>query len=229
MFDRDDILERVWDEADVLLPQLAKARYDWIVAPSFSCWWPRSRIEQMYNLKRSLRIFEALQYLGASTIPRIGWAIEADVERAAEWVTANTCIERVGLDFSTFRTPQDWQTQIDGLALLDRLTKHHLRYLVNGPASLERFFELLRIVPQRRISLTNATFPPPPVTEEPAQLQLAISTPSTRRSRAFVERCENNRAMLRVAGRLNRNGSMRSQRRARPRRREITLPRNAAK
>lgn len=197
LFDHDRYLERLWNEAGSLLPELAEARYDWIVAPSFSCWHPRSRYEQMYNLKRSLRVFEALQKLEVPTIPRIGWGVEADIERSADWLNANRCVETIALDLSTYREQEDWQSQVDGLRLLDRRTRRHLRYLVNGTGVAARCSDLYSIVPARRLCITNSTLAPPPDSSLRGQLQLVA--PKDKAGRQFAAACARNQLVLKDA------------------------------
>jgi hypothetical protein len=197
LFDDDRYLERLWNEAGSLLPELAEAQYDWVVAPSFSCWRPRSRFEQMFNLKRSLRIFEALQKLEVPAIPRIGWGVEADVERSATWLNANRCVETVALDLSTYRASEDWQSQVDGLRLLDRRTHRHLHYLVNGTSVVSRCAELYSIVPARRLCITNSTLAPPPEPSVSGQLQLVDS--KDKEGRKFAASCARNRRVLKEA------------------------------
>lgn len=197
LFDDDSYLERLWNEAAHLLPELAEARYDWVTGPSYSCWAPRSRYEQMYNLKRAFRIFEGLQKLGMPAIPRIGWGVEADVERSAEWLNKNRCVETVALDLSTYRAGEDWRSQVDGLRLLDRRTRRHLSYLVNGPTAVARCAELYTVVPARRLCITNSTLAPPP--EPSVARQLELSTPKDKPGRKFAAACAKSRQVLKEA------------------------------
>jgi hypothetical protein len=64
LFDTDEILERLWNEAGALFPQIAEARFDLVVAPSYSKWSPRPRTEFLIAAKRSLEAFAILQKLG---------------------------------------------------------------------------------------------------------------------------------------------------------------------
>jgi hypothetical protein len=102
LFDRDPILERLWDEAKDLLPEIADAAFDAVVAPSFSIWTPRPRTEFLYQAKRSLIVFHALQRMNVPAIPRVAWLIEHDVQRWAEWASEEA-VRTVALDLMTFR------------------------------------------------------------------------------------------------------------------------------
>lgn len=209
LFDKDEILERLWSEGARLVPELAAAGYDLVVSPSYSTWSPRPRTEFLYNVKRSLVMFSALQMLGAPAVPRVAWSIEPDVRRFAKWLEQNPAVELVALDWSTYRAEEDWRRQLDGFALFDRLTRRHLVYLINGPSTVERCGDVYAIVPERRVSITNATIGPPG--DQPRQLTL---TPRERTGPTFRARCGAQREVLGRAVRL-----------ARARRRLRTFPR----
>lgn len=195
LFDQDEILERLWNEGARLVPEIAEAAYDLVVSPSYSAWSPRPRPEFLYNAKRSLIVFRALQVTGACAVPRVTWAIEHDVRRFARWLSANPAIEIVALDWSTYRVPEDWRRQLQGLALLDGLTRRQLVYLINGPSTVERCVEIYSTVPERRVRITNSTLAAP-VNGAPRQLQL---TSRDRTGPSFKGRCASQREMLRRA------------------------------
>jgi hypothetical protein len=162
LFGKDRVLERLWNDSLALLPEIATAGFDLVVAPSYSTWTPRPRTEHLYNLKRSLFFFQALQQLGASAVPRLAWVTEHDVRRWAVWLLANPAVERVGLDWTTYRTDSDWRAQIEGLGLLDRLTGRRLRYLINGPTTSKRYADIFVKIEPSRACLTSSTLAPPP-------------------------------------------------------------------
>jgi hypothetical protein len=198
LFDSDPILERIWEDARHLLPEIAGAGYEAVVAPSYSIWLPRPRTEFLYNVKRSLVVFQALQQMNVPAIPRVAWVVEHDVRRFAKWAS-DPALTLVALDLMTFRTDADWRRQIEGLELFDRLTGRRLRYLVNGPTTIDRFADLYCCVPARRVSITNATLAAPaPGTDDGSDAeQLLIPTPdSYAAGREMRGRCRRQREML---------------------------------
>lgn len=162
LFDADDVIERLYREARTLLPQLVNAGYDLVVAPSYSCWWPRPRIDHLYNLKRSLWVYGALQRYGIPAVPRVAWAANEDAERFAAWIRCNPSVEMVGVDLMTYRADRWWQAQMRGLHLFDDRTSGRLRYLVNGPSELERFVDVYEAVDPSRVTITNLAIARPP-------------------------------------------------------------------
>jgi hypothetical protein len=172
LFDDDPILERLFDPR--LLLELSKAGYNLIVSPSFSAWEPRPRMEIMYNAKRSLVIYQTLQELGVPALPRVVWSTNQDAERWAEWLNKNPYAADIAIDSMTYRGKDGWRRLIEGLQLVDELTAHRLRYLVNGPTTEDRFMELACAVPFERLHITNALVMAAPPTQEESKLFSAV-------------------------------------------------------
>src|SRR6202795_3797235 len=119
LFDEDMLLERLWEEADVLLPDLVDARFDLVVSPSYSIYQPRPRLEHLYNLKRAFEIFARCQQLLIPTIPRGAWFNEFDVHRLAEWLELNRVVRWLAIDLPTLRQTGGGAEVVRGLAVLD--------------------------------------------------------------------------------------------------------------
>ena len=157
LFDRDKLIESIWTRGAALVGELVDAGYDAIVCPSFSTYTPRPRTDYMINMKRSLIYFEALQTAGAYAIPRVAWIVSHDARRLAIWAQDNQAVEMVAIDLSTYRSPTDWQKQIEGLEVFDSMTERRLSYLINGSTTQERCEQLYEIAGVDRIRISNAT------------------------------------------------------------------------
>ncbi|WP_445150697.1 hypothetical protein [Baekduia sp. Peel2402] len=156
LFDRDELLERLWTTDMVM--SIALARYDVVIAPSYSGWMPRPPVESLVNAKRSLAYYAALNEAGANAVPRMLWQAEHDVDRWADWVLSNlSAVRLVAIDLQTYRSASDWAMQMEGLTRFDERTGRHLSYLVNGPTTRPRIEELHDAVTAERLHLTNAT------------------------------------------------------------------------
>jgi hypothetical protein len=156
LFGMDKYLERLWNHRRRFLPELADAGFDLIVAPSYSLWEPRPRPEHLYALKRSLLIFEALQALGASVIPRVAWSVTMDAERLASWAADSPAVSHVGIDLTTYKGVQAYAEQLELLERFDRLSGARLSYLINGPSRLDRVQALYATVSPERIHIANS-------------------------------------------------------------------------
>lgn len=200
LFDRDELLEKIWDEADILLPDLADAGFDLVVCPSYSIYDPRPRLEHLYNFKRALEIFAACQQLLIPALPRAAWFIDFDVRRLARWLNLNEVVEWLAVDLQTQRLQADWARALAGLELLDQLTSKRLSYLINGPTSLSHCADIYGAVSPRRVSITNATLASP---IEPAVGQLELPVRGWKAARyEFVRRCSLRRELLAAAAEL---------------------------
>jgi hypothetical protein len=199
LFDDDTLLERLWEEADVLLADLVEARFDLVVSPSYSIYQPRPRLEHLYNLKRAFEIFARCQQLLIPAIPRGAWFNEFDVRRLAEWLNANQVVRWLAVDLQTLRQSAEWAEVVRGLRALDDLTGQRLRYLVNGPTTVERIADIYSATDSRRVALTSSTLASPPPVEE----QLALPIAASHGARyAFARRCEARRRTVTAAAAL---------------------------
>jgi uncharacterized protein DUF4417 len=156
LFGKDKFLERLWNHRDRFLPELARAEFDLIVAPSYSLWEPRPRPEHLYALKRSLVVFQALQAFGAPAIPRVAWSVARDAERLARWVRDNPALSHVGIDLTTYCGVRGYAIQLELLEKFDHLSGARLSYLVNGPSRLDRIQALYEAVSPERIHIANS-------------------------------------------------------------------------
>lgn len=175
LFDEDELLERFYDPA--VAKELAVAGYDVIVSASYSVWWPRPRMHQLYNMSRSLALCIALQQLGAPAVPRVDWVFYRDVERWCKWINENPCVETVAVDAQTSRGSGDsWEQLLTGLEQFDKGTGKRLRYLINGPTRETRWAEIYNVLSPDRVTLTDAELhlSDPPTTQE----QLEFARPS---------------------------------------------------
>jgi hypothetical protein len=154
-FAEDPVLENLWDDAS-RFHSVAAGGWDLISAPSYSLWYRRPRPFHFHSLKRSYLAFEAFQQEGTTAIPRVDFIDTRDVERQAEWLMSNQCVEMVSLDWMTSRGQLHWDTNVDFLALFDRLTRNRLRYLINGTTTFPRIRYLFELLGDR-LTLSDAT------------------------------------------------------------------------
>lgn len=169
-FDNDEHLEQVWKRRRAIAAAFGAAGYDFVTSPSFSLYEPRSRLEHIYNLRRSDVMTGLLATVGVPVIPRVDWVIRHDIIRCARWVRQNVGVSTVALDWMTLKSKHSWEVATDGLQMLDDLTDNRLHYLINGPSSAGRWADLSAMLPTR-LTLTKSTplaRPLPPGAEKSA-------------------------------------------------------------
>jgi hypothetical protein len=168
-FDSDEHLEQVWRRRAEIPASVAAAGYNFVTSPSFSLYEPRSRLDHLYNLRRSDVMTDLFAAAGVPVVPRLDWVIRHDIVRAVRWLRVNPAANVIALDWMTLKSRHSWSVAIDGLRMLDDLTRHRLRYLVNGPSNSARRAELRDAVPGR-LTLTKSTFASPPPKGAPKTL-----------------------------------------------------------
>jgi Domain of unknown function (DUF4417) len=157
LFDRDKLLEEIWERGVNLVEQLAAAGYEAIIAPSFSTYTPRPHTEYMINMRRSMIYFRLLQEAGAYAIPRVAWIVSGNARQLVDWAQKNPVVEMFALDLATYRCASDWREQLEGLQIFDSLTDHRLTFLINGASTQQRCEQLFEVLGSERIKITNAT------------------------------------------------------------------------
>jgi hypothetical protein len=186
LFGKDEFLERLWDQRETFLVQLAAGGFDLITSPSYSLWEPRPRPEHLYAMKRSHLVFSILRELGAPVVPRLGWAIEHDVARLAAWANANPTSTHFAIDLTTYRGESAYAEQLEFLRSFDRETGSRHHFLINGPSRFDRVLRLFEAVEPDRISISNA------------RAIARDSAPGT----SFAEKVETERSVIRAARRI---------------------------
>lgn len=156
LFGRDEYLEHLWNHRERFVGELALAGYDLIVAPSFSAWEPRPRLEHLYAFKRSLIIFEMLLEYGAPAVARVGFANETDAIRTAAWVRQNPAVEQVAVDLGTYRGEVAFHRQLELLTEFDCDCGRRVSLLFNGPSTFARATELFARFGVDRVQITNS-------------------------------------------------------------------------
>jgi hypothetical protein len=111
----------------------------------------------MINSKRSLLYFRLLQAAGAHAIPRLAWIVSGNARDLGKRARAHSAVETFALDLSTYRGPEDWRNQLEGLQIFDTITGGRATYLINGPTVESRYERLFEIVEPGRLVITNAT------------------------------------------------------------------------
>jgi len=191
LFGKDKYIERVWNEAADLFPHLAKSGYDLVIPPSFSNYLDRPRPEFLYAAKRALVIFQALQELGLSVIPRIAWNIEYDAFRFADWANQQQAVQTVALDWTGSKQKDLWDRETECLSTFDLATGRRLRYLINGPSTLSRLQTLFQIVDPKRLTLTGSVLAKPPDKQ-----QSALTSGLPKKAAIFFSECKKRRALI---------------------------------
>jgi hypothetical protein len=154
-FEHDRFLEHAWPPSRrrLLLEAIKVIEPDAAVAWNYSCWyqhpagWEYSRADQVYNIKRSMRIYADLQAFGVPAIPHVYWADRSDLDRWDEWLVENPQVRTIAIDLQTLDVLEQWSAAVDAIRYLAASQAGRIQVLFSGAARPERMVELARIWP----------------------------------------------------------------------------------
>lgn len=165
-FAADPFLERCWRHPDRrrLLTAIRVLEPDAAVAWGYSVWhrhargWAYPRVEHLYNLKRSLKVYAELQTLGISAIPHIYWGTRDDLDRWADWLGANPSVTTLAVDLQTVDQLRAWRDALQALGYFRNMLPRSVHMLFNGVCRVERVAELRRLWPESSLCNFGAWF-----------------------------------------------------------------------
>jgi hypothetical protein len=166
-FEHDRYLETIWPESRRarLVRAIAALDPDMAVAWNYSVWhrhasgWLYPRAEQLYNLKRSLKIYAELQENGVPAVPHIYWGVPRDIDRWCEWLGRNPSVALASIDLQTLDSTKSWRRALDYLSKFRQaLGGRHLHLLFSGTCSVSRVLALKRVWPDSSLANQGAYF-----------------------------------------------------------------------
>jgi len=165
-FESDAFLEQAWPKPRrrQILEAILEAQPDLAVAWGYSVWyrhtkgWAYPRIEQLFNMKRSLITYADLQRAGIPAAPHVYWGNHEDLRRWCRWLADNPSVSTIAVDLQTADADGDWQTALYGLTCLRQNLGHHVRILINGPCNLARIRQIDAVWPGCCLASLGAYF-----------------------------------------------------------------------
>ena len=153
-FQKDSVLERVWEHRGALVESFATAGYDLVTVPNFSLWNGDPPLEHRYNIARSLRMFEMLVEAGVPTIPHVSWyLLRRDLDEWVRELQRWPGLRAFSLDLQTLKAEEDWARAVRELRRLFDGIGQDWDVLVNGVAQRGRIREVREIC--GRVHLMN--------------------------------------------------------------------------
>ena len=138
----DPLVEAVWTRKASLLPEIARQRWDLVLAPNYSMYGSQPRAEHLLNFRRNLLIAAELEDLGLPAVPNIYWFRKEDLDRYLAWI-ADVAPAAIAVNLQTFRTEADWeQMALPGLTYLSTGMPGATRLVVTGTSRARRIAEL---------------------------------------------------------------------------------------
>ena len=152
-YGKDALIENIWPRRRDVLRRLSELRFDLVTSINYSIWDNHPHPEKIFNIKRSLIIYEEMQEFGMPTVPHIYWFSNKTMHMWVEWLRANTTVEMVAVDAQTL-TVGDWPLFLHELETFQQLLMRPVHFIITGPESPSRISELKRVLPA--FTLTNS-------------------------------------------------------------------------
>ena len=138
----DPLVEAVWTRKASLLPELARQRWDLVLAPNYSMYGSQPRAEHLLNFRRNLLIAAELEDQGVPAVPNLYWFRKEDLDRYLRWM-ADVTPAAIAVNLQTFRTEADWQEMaLPGLAYLSLGMPEKTKLVATGTSRANRIADL---------------------------------------------------------------------------------------
>lgn len=151
-FYKDQLLESIWPRRHTIIREIAALNFNLVTAFGYSVYDDDTRLEHMYNMKRSLITYQLLQSYGVPAIPHIYWFNRIDLDRWCHWLHDNPSVSMLAIDLQTCDSSRDWESILAGLEYLEANAPATLSYLIYGPAHPTRISALVQLIPRLHLS-----------------------------------------------------------------------------
>ncbi|HMT18485.1 MAG TPA: DUF4417 domain-containing protein [Candidatus Saccharibacteria bacterium] len=152
-YGKDRLIENIWPKRGNVLRRLAALGFDLVTSINYSIWDIHPHPEKIFNVKRSLVVYEEMQALGITTVPHIYWYSRKSLVMWANWLNVNVAVQIIAMDVQTLKA-KDWATFADELRAFKGLLTRQIHFIITGPVAPSRIAELRQIVGS--FTLTNS-------------------------------------------------------------------------
>lgn len=155
---KDRQLEGFWDRKKELYPMLKKFNFSFIIAPNFSVYEDAPRVDHLYNIKRSVTVYNELLDSGINVVPDVSWYNVKDLSRWIE-VINKSGIKTIAFSFQTvgikLKASGVWKSYILGFKYLCQNINKETNVIVAGIVSENKVIELHKASCGQRIYVLN--------------------------------------------------------------------------
>ena len=155
---KDRTLEGFWDNRKYIYKDLKRQDFLGIIAPNFSVYEDAPRLEHIYNIQRSKRVYNEMIIEGLPAIPDVSWYSKEDLELWIKEIKTNN-IKTIAFSFmnvdTRLKASNSWKHYLLGFKILDFKMPKDVQIIVIGISSIQRVEEILKISKDRKISFMH--------------------------------------------------------------------------
>lgn len=158
---RDRTLEGFWDNRSTVYDQLHQLRPHAVISPNFSLYDDTPRMDHLYNLKRSVTVYNEMRAVELPAIPDVAWHGPDDLN---VWIRE---INRVNIPVISFsfqvvdvrlKASHLWATYLTGFRYLCKRIPPETHIVLAGITSPDRLQQIHRHVPQQLTVLNQSAY-----------------------------------------------------------------------
>lgn len=142
---RDRTLEGIWDSRESLYKELKDMKLKAVIAPNFSVYEDTPRVEHLYNIRRSIIIYNELIDYGINAIPDISWYNINDLDFWIEKLNNSEC-SIIAFSFQVvdvrLKASNLWKNYLAGFRYLIKNLNKNIKIIIVGLNSYNRIKEV---------------------------------------------------------------------------------------
>lgn len=142
---RDRILECIWDNRFHLYEKLKLQGFEAIISPNFSVYEDAPRMDHIYNIHRSITVYNEMRRAGIRAIPDVSWYGLRDLELWIDMIN-NSNIKTLAFSFQVvdirLKASNDWKNYLAGFRYLCSKVSKNLDFIIVGASSAKKSIEI---------------------------------------------------------------------------------------
>lgn len=155
---KDRTLEGFWDKRKEIYPGLKQMQFTAVIAPNFSVYEDTPRLDHLYNMKRSVTVYNEMMEAEIAAVPDISWYSLQDLKR---WVkTINTeKLKAISFSFQVvdvrLKASSIWKSYLLGFRYLCQNISQDVQIIVAGLVSREKVAALYSAASGQKLHILN--------------------------------------------------------------------------
>ncbi|MFT8349212.1 DUF4417 domain-containing protein [Clostridium saccharoperbutylacetonicum] len=146
---KDRTLEGIWKAREKLYAEIKKMGFEAVIAPNFSLYEDAPRIEHLFNIERSITIYNELIKFGINAIPDVAWYNINDLDFWIEQINKSRC-SMIAFSFQVvdvrLKASNLWKHYLAGFKYLCQGIKSNIKVIIVGVNSENRIFEIQKSI-----------------------------------------------------------------------------------
>ncbi|MDT8718276.1 DUF4417 domain-containing protein [Clostridium sp. 19966] len=155
---KDRTLEGFWDNRKNIYDDLKKLNFYAIIAPNFSVYEDAPRTDHLFNIRRSIEVYNEMIQSGIMAIPDIAWYNINDLDSWIELINKNS-IRTIAFSFQVvdvqLKASNLWKSYMLGFRYMCQNIKQEVEIIIAGISAPRRIKEIFAAAGGRKLHVLN--------------------------------------------------------------------------